>query len=57
MHLTTEKSLSLGLNTESDYPGVYKWNHITGAELSTDANAEAMSFQNWQGSNKEWVII
>ena len=36
-----------GLSTDSDYPGIYRWNRITSAELQTDKNAEAMSFQNW----------
>merc|ERR1712117_26473 len=47
---TTAKDYAIGLSTDSEYPGVYEWNRITGAELTADANAEALSFDNWANS-------
>ena len=36
-----------GLSTDSEYPGIYEWNRITTTELTADANAEALTFDNW----------
>jgi len=47
----TARDYAIGLSTDSDYPGIYRWNRITSAELATDKNAEAMSFQNWAVSS------
>ena len=41
---------SIGLRTESEYPGIFQWNRLKTAEIDANANAEALSFHNWDGA-------
>lgn len=42
---------SAGLRTDSEYPGIFQWNHIKSSE--PNANTEGtltLSFNNWDGT-------